>query len=67
MPKLPVNAKGFRGFNVMQLNKACQHLKISSYIFYCETTTNGVEGCPGCLNWRSDFVEGGTWINAYVH
>ena len=63
MPELPANSKGFRGFNLMQLNKACQHLKVNGYIFDCEVTANGVEGHPGCLNWCSDFVEGSTRIN----
>ena len=63
MPELPANTKGFLGSNLMQLNKACQHLKINGYIFDCETTADGVKGCPSCLNWCSDFVEDGTWIN----
>ena len=63
MPELPVNTKDFRGFNLMQLNKACQHLKINGYIFDCDVTTDGVKGRPGCLQWRINFVEGGTQIN----
>ena len=47
----------------MQLNKACQHLKINGFIFDCEVTADGAEGCLVCLSWRRSFAEGGTWIN----
>ena len=63
MPQIPTNSKGFHGFNLVQLNKACQHLNINGFIFDCEVTMGGYEGQPGCLKWRSDFVEGGMRIN----
>ena len=50
IPELPANLKHFRGFNLVQLNKACQHLKINGFIFNCEMTTGENEGRPGCLS-----------------
>ena len=50
MPVLPPNAKDFRGFDLQQLNTACQHLKINGFIFDCEVSANGFNGKPGCLN-----------------
>ena len=43
MPELPANSKGFRGFNPMQLNNACQHLKVNRHIFDCQVTADGIE------------------------
>ena len=63
MPELPLNAKAFRGFDLTQSNIACQHFKINGFIFDWEISADGFNGKPGCLNWRSDFVEGGTRIN----
>ena len=63
MPELPVNSKDFRGFNLQQLNTACQHLKINGFIFDCEVSTDGFNGKPGCLAWRSENVESGLRVN----
>ena len=44
MPELSINSKDFRGFNLTQLNIACQRLKVNGYIFDCDLTADGVEG-----------------------
>ena len=61
MPELPANSRHFRGFITEQLNKACQNLKINGFLLDCEITADGFEEHPGCLAWRSNFVEGGTY------
>ena len=66
MPELPVISKDFRGFNLQQLNIACQHLKINGFIFDCEVTADGFNGKPGCLSWRSEYVEGVFELICYV-
>ena len=63
MPYLPVDPKRFFGFDKTELNKVCRFLNVNAYIFDCEVTDGGSKGSPGCLNWRSEFVEGGIRIN----
>ena len=58
MSELPLNSKDFCGFRLHQLNTACRHLNVNAFIFDCELTDGGFKGSPGCLQWRSDFVEG---------
>ena len=59
MPELPANCKDFRGFDLNQLDTACQKLKMNGYIFDCELTDEGRNGSAGCLSWRSKFVDSG--------
>ena len=63
MPDLRLDSKQFRGFDKSDLNRACRYLKVNAYIFDCELSDGGNKGSPACLNWRSDFIEGGIRIN----
>ena len=65
MPELPVNSKDFRDFDLVQLNVACQHLKVNGYIFDCELSASGNDGVPGCLSWRCKHVEGAFELICY--
>ena len=60
---MPVDPNRFYGFDETELNKACRFLKVIAYIFDWEVTDGWFKGSPGCLNWRSTFVEGGIRIN----
>ena len=63
MPDLPLDSKQFRGFDKADLNRACRYLNVNAYIFDCELSDSGNTGSPACLNWRSDFIQGGVHIN----
>ena len=63
MPELPLASKQFRGFDRESLNKACGYLKVNAYIFNCDLSNGGINGAPGCLDWRSDVIEDGIRIN----
>ena len=58
MSELPKICKDFRGFDLQQLDMACQKFEINAYISDCEVTNEGQEGSDGCLNWCNKFVEG---------
>ena len=63
MPDLPLDSKQFCGFDKSDLNRAYRYLNVNAYIFDCELSDGGNKGSLACLNWRSDFIEGGIRIN----
>ena len=63
MHDIPQNCKDFCGFNLEQLDSACQQLYINTYIFDYEITSRGCNGSPVCLSWHSKFVESDIRLN----
>ena len=63
MPELLLDSKQFCGFDRANLNRACHFLNINTYILDCALSDARNTGSLACLNWRSDFIEGGIRIN----